>query len=65
MSPQRLYTPGRSSSVRRDFRVLVSPLDRTERHSAIVAGDAFRSTWSQVSARSSSVRAPVSSDTTT
>jgi len=54
---------------RRDFGVFVSPVARTERRTAIdggTGGSAFgtpiRSTSAQTSARTSSVRAPVSSD---
>lgn len=59
------------ASVSRDFRVLVSPLLRTDRQTAMCggcggsrSGRPFRKTWSQVRARSSSVRAPVRSATT-
>jgi hypothetical protein len=53
-----------SFSVRRDFLVLVSPPARTERQTMMNGGSVSRSTKDQVSARSSSVRAPVSSDST-
>jgi hypothetical protein len=45
------------------LRVLVSPLVRTERYTATVP--ALRSTSAQVSARASSVRIPVKSESTT
>jgi hypothetical protein len=44
---------------------LVLPVARTERHSDMVGRSAWRSTWDQVKARSSSVLAPVSSETIT
>jgi hypothetical protein len=53
-----------SSRVRRDSRVFVSPPSRTDRHSCTLGGSPSRSVWLQVSARNSSVRAPVSNETT-
>ncbi len=53
-----------SSKVRRESRVLVSPPSRTDRHSCTLGGSPSRSVWLQVSARNSSVRAPVSNETT-
>ena len=50
--------------MRRDFLVSVSPPARTDRQTMMTGGMASRSTCDQVRARSSSVRAPVSSDTT-
>jgi hypothetical protein len=45
--------------------VLVSAPSRTDRHSCTLGGSPSRSVWLQVSARNSSVRAPVSNETTT
>ena len=68
-SRARTQRAGRAS-VRRDWGVLVSPPSRTDRQTSIDGGRGgsawlARSTWSQVSARNSSVLAPVSSDTVT
>ena len=57
--------------MRRDFLVLVSPLARTDRHTATLAGrggtlaGSPKSTCSHRSARASSVRTPVHSDSIT
>jgi hypothetical protein len=59
-SMQRLGMDG----VRRDLRDLVSPPSRTERQTMMDGGVPSRSTCDQVSARSSSVRTPSSSDST-
>src|SRR5215203_3157439 len=54
-----------NSSVRRDLLVFVSPCARTDLQSSMVGGLPSRSTRDQVNARSSSVRAPMSSEMTT
>ena len=65
-----MHRPG-NASVRLERRVLVSPVARTDRHTSMYAGTGdiaaarpSRCTCFQRNARSSSVRAPVNSETT-